>query len=84
MLMHYIAGDPALFTNEQGECQSHPEDRKYLCHFHPFNEILMRLYEIVEKGKKQDLTPFSSQLASLRLPALLLPRIPLARRRLYG
>jgi hypothetical protein len=56
--MHYIARDPALFTNEQAECQSHPEDRKHLCHFHPCNEILMRLYQIVEKGKKQDLTPF--------------------------
>ena len=28
-----------------------------VCHFHPCNEILMRLYEIYEKGKKQDLTP---------------------------
>jgi hypothetical protein len=45
--MHYIAGDPTLFINEQGAWQSYPEDRKYLCHFHPFNEILMRLYDIV-------------------------------------
>ncbi len=56
--MNYIAGDPALFINEQGGWQSHPEDRKYLCHFHPCYEILTRLYEIVETGKKQDLTPF--------------------------
>ena len=36
--------------------RSHPEDRRYLCRFHPCNEILMRLYEIFETGKKQDLT----------------------------
>jgi len=41
----------------------HPEDRKYLCRLHPCNEISMRLYEIFETGKKQDLTP--------RLPHLL-------------
>jgi hypothetical protein len=35
----------------------HPEDRRYLCRFHPNNKILMRLYEIFEAGKKQDLTP---------------------------
>ncbi len=55
--MHYISGVPALFIKEQGECQSHPEDRKYLSRFHPFNESIMRLYKIVETGKKQDLTP---------------------------
>jgi len=37
--------------------KSQPEDRGYLCRFHPCNEILMRLYEIFETGKKQDLTP---------------------------
>ncbi len=37
--------------------ESHIEDRKYLCRFHPCNEILKRLYEIFEKSKKQDLTP---------------------------
>jgi len=58
ILMHYIAGDPALFINGQGSvAKSHPEDRRYLCRFHPCNEILMRLYEIFETGKKQDLTP---------------------------
>ena len=36
----------------------HPEDRRCLLHFHPCNDILMRLYEIFETGKKQDLTPF--------------------------
>ncbi len=50
--------------------KSHPEDRRYLCRFHPCNEILMRLYEIFETGKKQktrpdptyDLTPLMSEL----------------------
>ena len=37
--------------------KSHPEEGKYLCRFHPCNEILVRLYEIFETGKKQDLTP---------------------------
>ncbi len=37
--------------------ESHTEDRKYLCRFDPSNEILKRLYEIVETSKKQDLTP---------------------------
>jgi homospermidine synthase len=36
----------------------HPEDRRCLCHFHPCNDILMRLYEIFKAGKKQDLRPF--------------------------
>ena len=52
--MHYVAGDPALFINEQGAWQSHPEDRKYLCQFHPCNEISIRFSELVETGKKQD------------------------------
>ncbi len=33
------------------------EDREYLCRFHPYNEILMRLYEIFETGKKQKTRP---------------------------
>jgi len=37
--------------------KSHPEVGRYLCCFHPCNEILMRLYEIFETSKKQDLTP---------------------------
>ena len=58
ILMHYIAYDQALFINGKGSvAESHTEDRKYLCRFHPCNEILMRLYEIFEKSKKQDLTP---------------------------
>ena len=56
--MHYIAYDPALFINgKRSVAESHTEDRKYLCRFHPCNEILKRLYEIFEKSKKQDLTP---------------------------
>ena len=58
LLTHYIGGNPALFTNEQGTWQSHPEDRKYLSRFHPCNEILILLYELVQAGKKQDLTLF--------------------------
>ncbi len=38
--------------------ESHAEDRKYLCRFDPRNEILKPLYEIFEKSKKQDLTPW--------------------------
>ncbi len=41
--------------------KSHPEDRRYLCRFHPCHEILMRFYEIFETGKKQDLTPLNSE-----------------------
>ena len=58
ILMHYIAYDPALFINgKRSVVESHIEDRKYLCRFHPGNEILKRLYEIIEISKKQDLTP---------------------------
>ncbi len=58
ILMHYVAYDPALFINgKRSVAESHTEDRKYLCRFHPCNEILKRFYEIFEKGKKQDLTP---------------------------
>jgi hypothetical protein len=39
--------------------KSHPEGRRYICRSHPYNEILMRLDEIFEIGKKQDLTPMS-------------------------
>ncbi|HEA64986.1 MAG TPA: hypothetical protein ENI02_02455 [Candidatus Aminicenantes bacterium] len=38
--------------------ESHAENRKYLCRFDPRNEILKPLYEIFEKSKKQDLTPW--------------------------
>ena len=58
--MHYIAYDPALFINgKRIMAESHTEDRKYLYRFDPYNEILKRLYEIFETGKKQDLTPFN-------------------------
>ncbi len=46
-----------FFFRQWSVTRSHPEDRRYLCRFHPCSEILMRLYEIVETGKKQDLTP---------------------------
>ena len=56
--MHYTAGYPALFINGQASmAKSHPEDRRYLCRFHPCNEILMRLYEIIKTGKKQKTRP---------------------------
>ena len=59
ILMHYIAYDPALFINgKRSVAESHTEDRKYLCRFHPCDEILKRLYEIFETGKKQDLPPW--------------------------
>jgi len=55
--MHYIAYDPTFFINgKRSVAESHTEDMKYLCRFHPCNEILKCLYEIFEKGKKQDLT----------------------------
>ncbi len=37
--------------------KSHSEEGRYLCRFHPCNEISMRLHEIFETRKKQDLTP---------------------------
>ena len=56
--MHYSADYAALFINKQGNmAKPHPEDKRYLCRFHPSHEILMCLYEIFEAGKKQDLTP---------------------------
>jgi hypothetical protein len=56
--MHYIAYDSALFVNgKRSVAESHSEDRKYLCCFHPCNEILKCLYEIFKISKKQDLTP---------------------------
>jgi hypothetical protein len=58
LLKHYIAYDPALFINgKRSVAESHTEDMKYPCRFHPCNEILKRLYEIFETIKKQDLTP---------------------------
>ncbi len=57
--MHYIVYDSALFINgRRGVAESHTEDRKYPCCFDPCNQILKRLYEIFETGKKQDLTPW--------------------------
>ncbi len=47
--------------------KSHSEDRRYLCRFHPCNEISMRLYEIFETGKKQDLALFMYALMPLML-----------------
>ena len=41
--------------------KSRPEEWRYLCRFHPCHEILMPLHEILEMGKKQDLTPFKKQ-----------------------
>jgi len=56
--MHYVAYDAAIFINgKRSVAKSHTEDRKYLCLFHPCNEILKSLYEIFETSKKQDLTP---------------------------
>jgi hypothetical protein len=40
MLIHHIAGDPVLFINGQANmAKSRPEDGRYLCRFHPRNEI---------------------------------------------
>ena len=45
---------PAFFINGQTSiAKSHPEDRSYLCRFHPCNEILMRLYEILRRAKNK-------------------------------
>ncbi len=58
IIVSEIAGDLALFKNgQESVAKSHPEEGRYLYRFHPCNEILMRLYEIFETGKKQDLTP---------------------------
>ncbi len=57
--MHYIAYDPAFFINgKRSVAESYTEDRKYLYRFHPCNDILKRLYEVFDKSKKQDLTPW--------------------------
>jgi hypothetical protein len=37
--------------------KSHPEDRRYLCRFHPCNGVLMHFHEFFKIGKKQDLIP---------------------------
>jgi len=61
--MRWIASNPALFINRQvNAAKSHPEERRYLCCFRPCYEILMPLHEILEKGKKQDLTPFMTRI----------------------
>ncbi len=58
--MHYIAYALALCINGKGRVAESPTaDRKYPCRFHPCDEILKRLYEIFERSKKQDLTPFN-------------------------
>jgi len=43
-----------------GAWQSCAEDRRCLCRFHPYREIFMRLIEIFEASKKQDLTPLTT------------------------
>ena len=54
--MHYVSYDAALFINgKRSVAESHTEDRKYLCLFHPCNEILKCMYEIFDTNKKQDL-----------------------------
>jgi len=54
--MHYTAGNPALFIiRQRSVVKAHPEAKRYLCRFHPYNETLKRLYEIFQTGKKQDL-----------------------------
>jgi hypothetical protein len=56
--MNKIVGNPALFINGQASvAKSHPEVGRYLCCFHPCNEILMHLYEIFETSKKQKTRP---------------------------
>ena len=53
-------GDPVFFINGQASvAKPQPKYRRYLCCFHPRIEILMRLYEIFDKSKKQDLTPIT-------------------------
>jgi hypothetical protein len=55
----YIAYDPAFFiSGKRSMAESYTEDRKYLYRFHPCNDIFKRLYEVFEKSKKQDLTPW--------------------------
>jgi hypothetical protein len=46
----------------RGARQPCAEDRRYLCRFHPYREIFMRLIEIFETSKKQDLTPLLTTL----------------------
>ena len=49
--------EPPLFINEQASmAKPQPEDKRSLCCFYPCNEILLRLHEIFESGKKQGLT----------------------------
>ena len=58
ILMHYVSYDAALFINgKRSVAESHTGDRKYLCLFHPCNEILKCMCEFFEISKKQDLTP---------------------------
>ena len=68
--MHYIAYDPALFINgKRNVAESHTEDMKYPCRFHPCNEILKRLYEIFETSKKQKARPDPTMAKSSMLAA---------------
>ncbi len=56
--MHYVSYDAALFIKgKRSVAESHAEDRKYLCRFDACNEVLKRLYEIFETGKKQKTRP---------------------------
>ncbi len=58
LLMHYITYDPALFINgKRSVAASHAEDRKYLCRFYAYYEILKRLCEIFKTDKKQKTRP---------------------------
>jgi hypothetical protein len=43
----------------------HPDDRRYPYRFHPGKEILMRLCEIIEVGKKQKTRPDPQRYQSL-------------------
>ncbi len=56
-------GRPRFFYKwEGGVRQPYVEDRRYLCRFYPYCEIFMRLIEILETSKKQDLTPLLTTL----------------------
>ncbi len=69
--MYYIAYDPALFINrKRSVAESHTKDRKYLYRFHPCNEIIKCLYEIVKTSKKQDLTPLMPEPYCLSLSSM--------------
>ncbi len=55
--MHYVSYDAALFINgKRSVAESYTEDRKYLCLFHPCNEILKCMYEIFETSRDKQKT----------------------------